>query len=174
MVATTTPLSLIYLVLVLVQGLGVEAPVAADYLAEGVPAYAVFVDTEDDGLLVIRGMSYADAPELVVRAEQSDIASHTYLVHGGAGEQALLVSLEGVLAELTGVGLSRGARQAPRSDAGLAVTVPLAGASNGNGGSGGASVSSGLGSTLHIVSRPGVLILSAPETDHMLVVYGER
>ena len=166
--AVTVPVSVIYLILVFFQGFGPVEPVDVDYLEAGVPTLAVSAAPEQgEGARVYRiaarpaataGAEAASAPQASsVRVEQSELASQNYLIYDDARSLPVLVTLGPALAQLASA-------SSPRD---LTLELPDTGDIAG----GDDEVS--LPTTLHVLRRDGLTVISAPEAGLTLLIHHE-
>jgi hypothetical protein len=160
---TTVPVAIVYLMLVFLHGYGDGSPITADVLQDGVPAYRVSASREhdEDGRIYRVDATVLDESAdstVIVRVEQSDLVGHTYLLHASDGASPSIVSIAGALEQLGTVSRSNE----------HTLDLPSAGDDTPGGGD------PGIGSTIHVVRRPGFTVMSAPESGIVAFVREEQ
>ncbi|MFW5688320.1 MAG: hypothetical protein ACOC1U_02020 [Spirochaetota bacterium] len=162
------PMGVVYLVLLVLEGIGVEAPLEIDYLQDGVPAYTISVEEVATG---DRGRYRLDAaPTMIppdgtpgaaeftrVTAEESDLLPHRYLVVVDGSELPALLNVAPLLSDLSSV-----SRPALRT-----LEVPGDAALAGEG------VDLGLGTAITIVRRGEMMLVSSADAGIVLLMSEE-
>lgn len=159
------PAVAVYLVLLLLEGFGVSPPAQVDYLQDGIPIMqiSVVVEEESPRSLVYRMELDSADPEaepVVVRLEQSDLVTHTFLAYSPESDLPVVMSIAPMLSAVLD---AAGVEDVPRA---FVVDVPD-----------GATLVSGvddasIGAVLHLLVRGDLVILSAPEPGVVLVAEG--
>lgn len=166
LVSGVFPAAAVYLVLLLLEALGVSPPAQVDYLQDGVPTMRIAVVVEEDSprSLVYRMELDATDPEsqpMIVRIEESDLVTHTFLAYPPGANLPIVMSIAPMLAAvLDAAGVEDLAL-------GLSISVPE-----------GETLVAGadevvVGSDIHLLVRGDVVVLSAPAAGVVLVAQGD-
>jgi len=156
----TLPPAVIYLLLVLVGPAGGFTDAQVDYLQDGAPAFSVRVARFPDapsGLIRMTAEPLGEGAATVYDAEPSELASHNYLVYSPDSPMPLVLNLAPVLAQAS--------RRVDSSDWEIELSGEDELASPG--------VDTGLGGTVHVLSRRGSTLLSVPGSGIVLLVTGD-